>query len=57
MKTSYGKGLATRTDTESCGDGGNIVGEALTGVDVGWVVNAKVKASDWRPHPDRGKAR
>ena len=32
MKESYGKGLATHPGPESCAGGGNIAGEALTGV-------------------------
>ena len=31
MKESYDEGLANHIGPESCGDNGNIIGEALTG--------------------------
>ena len=37
MKEPYGEGLATHTGPESCGGPREGVGEALTGVHVGWV--------------------
>ncbi len=37
MKEPYGEGLATHTGPESCGGPREDVGEALTGVHVGWV--------------------
>jgi hypothetical protein len=56
MEEPYGKGLATRIDPESCGGGGNIAAEALTGAHAGRVFSSETKASACRPHPDRGKA-
>jgi hypothetical protein len=38
MKESYNEGLANHIDPESCVDNGNIIGEALTGESVGWVL-------------------
>ncbi len=37
MKEPHGEGLATHTGPESCGGPREGVGEALTGVPVGWV--------------------
>ena len=37
MKESYGEGLASHTGPESCGDGSNIMAEALAGVRTGQV--------------------
>jgi len=41
MQESYSEGLAIHTDLESCGDAGNDIPEALTGVHAGWVLNRK----------------
>jgi len=40
MKESYNEGLANHIDPESCVDHGNIIGEALTGESVGWVLSS-----------------
>jgi len=40
MKESYNEGLANHIDPESCVDYGNIIGEALTGESVGWVLSS-----------------
>ena len=39
MKVSNSKGLANHIGPESCTDGGNFIGEALTGEQVGWVLS------------------
>ena len=56
MKESYGKGLATHPGPESCAGGGNIAGEALTGVHAGQPLSSEINSSACRPCPDRGKA-
>jgi len=44
MEEPYGKGLATRTDPESCGGGGNIAAEALTGAHAGRKASGKASS-------------
>jgi hypothetical protein len=39
MRESYSEGLATHTDSESCGYVGNGLSEALTGAYAGWVLS------------------
>jgi hypothetical protein len=39
MKESCDEGLANHIGPESCVDNGNIIGEALTGESVGWVLS------------------
>ena len=39
MKKSYDEGLANHIGPESCADNGNIIAEALTGENVGWVLS------------------
>jgi hypothetical protein len=68
MKKSYVEGLATHDGPESCADGGNLVGEALTGVRAGRVLSREIHApprkrrvirgadaveEGGRPHPTR----
>ncbi len=42
MKESYGEGIASHTGPELCGDGSNIMAEALTGVLIGQVLNREI---------------
>jgi hypothetical protein len=42
MKEPYGEGLANHTGPESCGDGSNVMAEALTGVSVGQVLSREI---------------
>ncbi len=44
MKESYGEGLATHTDPESCVGAGDCAGEALTGEGAGWVSSREINA-------------
>lgn len=44
MKESYGEGLATHTDPESCVSARKGEGEALTGVRAGWVLSREIHA-------------
>jgi hypothetical protein len=44
MKESYRKGLANHPDPESCTDGREAVGEALTGAHAGWVLSCEIIA-------------
>ena len=44
MKVSYGEGLATHTDPESCAIARKGEGEALTGVRAGWVLSREIDA-------------
>lgn len=39
MRESHGEGVASRTGPESCVGGCEAVGEALTGVRMGWVLS------------------
>ena len=39
MKEPYDEGIANHIGPESCAGGGNVMGEALTGVHVGWVLS------------------
>ena len=45
MKESYGEGLANHTGPESCGDGSNVMAEALTGVRAGQVLSREIVAN------------
>ena len=56
MKESYGKGLATHPGPESCAGGGNIAGEALTGVHAGQPLSSEITTSACRPCAYLGKA-
>ena len=42
MREPYGKGVATHTDPESCGGGGNIAAEALAGESAGVVLSPEI---------------
>lgn len=42
MKESYGEGVATRAGPESCGDGSNVIAEALIGVRAGQVLSREI---------------
>jgi len=42
MKEPHGKGVANHPDPESCAGGGNIAGEALTGVHAGQVLSSEI---------------
>ena len=57
MKESYRKGLASHPDPESCAEGGNTVGEALTGAHTGQLLSSEnsVKPA-CRPDSLQGKA-
>src|SRR6266542_2238802 len=44
MKESYGEGLATHTDPESCVIARKGEGEALTGARAGWVLSREIHA-------------
>ena len=39
MEELYGEGIANHIGSESCAGGGNVMGEALTGVHAGWVLS------------------
>ena len=41
MKELYGEGVANHTGPESCGGGGNVAAEALTGVGAGQVFSCE----------------
>jgi hypothetical protein len=46
MKESYGEGLATHTDPESCAASRKGWGEALTGAPAGWVSSREI--TQWK---------
>jgi RNA-directed DNA polymerase len=56
MKEPYKKGVAHRLGPESCAEGREVLGEALTGVHAGQVLSSEITTSACRPRPDRGKA-
>jgi hypothetical protein len=56
MKEPDGKGLANRSNPESCAGGGNIAGEALTGAHAGQPSSSEIISPVCRPCSDRGKA-
>ena len=56
MKEPHGKGVANRSNPESCAGGGNNAGEALTGAHVGQPSSSEISPSACRPCSDRGKA-
>ena len=56
MKESYRKGLASHPDPESCAEGGNTVGEALTGAHTGQLLSAEITSPACRPSGLQGKA-
>ena len=56
MKESYGEGLASHSGLESCAEGGNVLGEALTEAHVGRVFSSEITSSTCRPCGLVGKA-
>ena len=56
MKEPHRKGIANHSNPESCADGGNIVGEALTGAHTGQPLSSEIRGPACRPCSDRGKA-
>ena len=56
MKEPHEKGPANRLGPESCADGREVMGEALTGEDAGQPSSSEITTSACRPRPDRGKA-
>ena len=57
MKEPYRKGLATRSDPESCAGRREASGEALTGAHAGQVLSSEIKVLlACRPCQARGKA-
>jgi hypothetical protein len=56
MKHPYKKGLANHLGPESCADGREAVGEALTGGHAGQPSSSEITTPACRPCPDRGKA-
>ena len=56
MKESYREGLANHPGPESCAGGGDVLGEALTGVHVGRVFSSEITCSVCRPSSQMGKA-
>lgn len=56
MKEPHRKGVANRSNPESCAGGGNIAGEALTGAHAGQPLSSEIISSACRPCSDRGKA-
>jgi hypothetical protein len=57
MKEPHRKGVANRSNPESCAGDGNTAGEALTGVHAGQPLSSEISVSACRPCSDRGKAR
>ena len=56
MKEPHRKGVANRSNPESCAGGGNIAGEALTGAHAGQPLSSEIISSACRPCSDKGKA-
>lgn len=56
MKEPHGEGLATHTGPESCAEGREALGEALTGVQAGWVLSREKYKPRCRPCGTMGKA-
>ncbi len=56
MKESYREGLASHSGPESCAGGGNIPGEALTGVHTGQLLSSESPSPACRPDSLQGKA-
>ena len=44
MRESYGEGVASHTGPESCGNGSNVMAEALTGEHVGGLLSSEIKS-------------
>ena len=43
MRESYGEGVASHIGPESCGDGSNVMAEALTGEHAGGLLSSEIK--------------
>jgi hypothetical protein len=56
MQQPYKKGVANHLGPESCADGREAVGEALTGGHAGQPLSSEITTSACRPSPDQGKA-
>ena len=56
MQEPYKKGRANHLGPESCADGREAVGEALTGEHAGQPWSSEITTPACRPSPDRGKA-
>ena len=56
MKQPHKKGVAIHLGPESCADGREAVGEALTGGHAGQPSSSEITTSARRPCPDKGKA-
>ena len=56
MQQPCKKGVANHLGPESCADGREAVGEALTGGHAGQPLSSEITTSACRPSPDRGKA-
>ena len=56
MKEPYRKGVANRSNPESCAGGGNIAGEALTGAHAGQPLSSEIISPACRPCDVKGKA-
>jgi hypothetical protein len=56
MQEPHEKGLANHLGPESCADGREAVGEALTGEHAGQPWSSEITTPACRPSPDRGKA-
>jgi hypothetical protein len=56
MKEPHRKGVANRSNPESCAGGGNIAGEALTGAHAGQPLSSEISSPACRPCCDMGKA-
>jgi len=44
MRESYGEGVASHTGPESCGNGSNVMAEALTGEHAGGLLSSEIKS-------------
>ena len=56
MKEPHGEGLATHIAPESCAESREDLGEALTGVQAGWVLSLEKYKPRCRPCGTMGKA-
>jgi hypothetical protein len=56
MQEPHKKGVANHLGPESCANGREVVGEALTGEHAGQPSSSEITTSACRPRPDRGKA-
>jgi RNA-directed DNA polymerase len=56
MQEPHKKGVANHLDPESCANGREVVGEALTGEHAGQPLSSEITTSACRPCPDKGKA-